>query len=92
MAALVLSDSGKIFDKYLKILYDKGYRKLDIIETHINRLKAVYRKSTATININGEVLIPTFNLNHLSISFNFYFNYSIYLNIYIYKLFKLFKI
>lgn len=88
MAALVLLDAGKIFDKYLKILYDKSYRKLGIIETHINRLKAVYRKSTATININGEVLIPT--LNHLSISFNFYFNYSIYLNIY--KLFKLFKI
>lgn len=78
MAALVLLDARKIFDKYLKILYDKSYRKLDIIETHINRLKAVYKKSTATININGEVLIPT--LNHLSISFNFYFNYSIYLN------------
>lgn len=34
MAALVLLDAGKIFDKYLKILYDKSYRKLDIIETH----------------------------------------------------------
>lgn len=87
MAALVLLDAGKIFDKYLKILYDKSYRKLEIIKTHINRLKAVYRKSTATINVNGEVLIPTFN--HLSISFNFYFNYSIYLNYskYIFKLF-----
>lgn len=57
MATLVLLDAGKIFDKYLKILYDKSYRKLEIMETNINRLKAVYRKSTATININGEVLI-----------------------------------
>lgn len=57
MATLVLLDAGKIFDKYLKILYDKSYRKLELMETNINRLKAVYRKSTATININGEVLI-----------------------------------
>ena len=53
---IVLIDAEKAFDKIQQSLMIKSLQKIRIEGTHLNTIKAIYDKPTASITLSGEKL------------------------------------